>query len=633
MSKHFGPSADIRILKVAWGGTSLAKDWRPPSSVAKYGGVVGWCYTNFTAHVHAELSKLESPELVGVVWHQGWNDGCQASMVAEYERNLANLIRDIRSEFKSSYGTPLFSIPVSGLDAWRGRVARRNGIIHAQYAVSTYPEFQNNVASQETRGFVRFYDETGGACNQGYHFNCNGETYFYVGTVAGQAMSMLLNGTWVQPFINTTNPDDEADVEAEAEDERACRAERDGRRLLSPSANSTSRVGAWRERFGLGPYQSGKEERNAAALAAVIASRGFHVGDPKLYGFNAHEANKYSDGRRLSSSVDAVVAWRERFGIGPYESDAEERIRSALVAAAIARGERLSPYSDRTPEEYAEIFTPLGDDDGGLPGYTEYPFTPFSEGYVKRALKEGIDWRAKGVTTPIKSQGPHGVCGTFGQVQSAESQYAIGGGGSNPRKTPRPLTQFSEQQLLSCKPSSGGGEAYEFFHVGLESSADYPFNLSHWPDKDPPPCHLDRSKLLPGSIFTNRTSVPKKAGEEQLAAFIYHNGPMQVGISSHVFKGMARAGAEAFIPWEMCSNLTQRGIDHSLGVVGFGTHPEHGDYWIIRNSWGHKWADHGYVYLPRGFDGGEGWNGYCGHFMASGAHVYTMGEPRYYYEV
>ena len=79
--------------------------------------------------------------------------------------------------------------------------------------------------------------------------------------------------------------------------------------------------------------------------------------------------------------------------------------------------------------------------------------------------------------------------------------------------------------------------------------------------------------------------------------------------------------------------LTEHGIDHSLGVVGYGTDSEHGDYWIIRNSWGHKWADHGYVYLPRGFDGGEGWNGYCGHFMASGAHVYTMGDPRYYYEV
>ena len=26
---------------------------------------------------------------------------------------------------------------------------------------------------------MRFFDETGGACNQGYHFNCNGETYLY----------------------------------------------------------------------------------------------------------------------------------------------------------------------------------------------------------------------------------------------------------------------------------------------------------------------------------------------------------------------------------------------------------------------------------------------------------------------
>jgi hypothetical protein len=38
------------------------------------------------------------------------------------------------------------------------------------------------------------------------------------------------------------------------------------------------------------------------------------------------------------------------------------------------------------------------------------------------------------------------------------------------------------------------------------------------------------------------------------------------------------------------------------------------------------------VYLPRGFDGGEGWSGFCGHFMASGAHVYTQGDPEYYYE-
>jgi len=125
-------------------------------------------------------------------------------MVAEYERNLANLIRDIRREF-AAYGTPMVSVPVSGLDSWQGHVERRNGIIQAQFNVTQDAEFRSNVAATETRGFVRFFDETGGACNQGYHFNCNGESYFYLGTVAGQAMSSLLNNSWVQPYINTTD--------------------------------------------------------------------------------------------------------------------------------------------------------------------------------------------------------------------------------------------------------------------------------------------------------------------------------------------------------------------------------------------------------------------------------------------
>jgi hypothetical protein len=116
----------------------------------------------------------------------------------------------------------------------------------------------------------------------------------------------------------------------------------------------------------------------------------------------------------------------------------------------------------------------------------------------------------------------------------------------------------------------------------LESAADYPFNLTHWSDRQPPPCRLDASKILPGSTFSNKTSVPRSAGEEQLAAFVYHNGPMQVGISSHVLRGVARAGAAAFVPRANCANLTgARGIDHSLGVVGFGTSPTHGVDWIL----------------------------------------------------
>lgn len=204
MAKYYEHD-DVLLLKVAWGGTSLAKDWRPPSSVKAFGGDVGWCYTNFTAHAHEALKALDSYEIVGMMWHQGWNDGCSADMVKEYERNLGNLIDDIRTEFKAP--ELKVSIPVSGLDSWRGTVDRRLGIIHAQYAVTQHPENKGHqlAAAQETRGFVRYYDESGpGACNQGYHYNCNGESYYYIGTVGGQAMASMISGTWKQPYINTT---------------------------------------------------------------------------------------------------------------------------------------------------------------------------------------------------------------------------------------------------------------------------------------------------------------------------------------------------------------------------------------------------------------------------------------------
>jgi hypothetical protein len=97
------------------------------------------------------------------------------------------------------------------------------------------------------------------------------------------------------------------------------------------------------------------------------------------------------------------------------------------------------------------VMPSIGDDAQASDHFESYPFRPFSAGYVKKALTEGVDWREKNAVTPAKSQGAHGVCGTFGQTQSAESQFAIGGGGGNPHKKPNKLTQFSEQQVLSCK--------------------------------------------------------------------------------------------------------------------------------------------------------------------------------------
>ena len=36
-----------------------------------------------------------------------------------------------------------------------------------------------------------------------------------------------------------------------------------------------------------------------------------------------------------------------------------------------------------------------------------------------------------------------------------------------------------------------------------------------------------------------------------------------------------------------------------LKVVGYDSDPVHGDYWIVRNSWGSNWGDGGYIKLKR----------------------------------
>ena len=72
----------------------------------------------------------------------------------------------------------------------------------------------------------------------------------------------------------------------------------------------------------------------------------------------------------------------------------------------------------------------------------QVPFKNVSAAYVARALADPVDWRTKGAVTPVKNQGVHGFCGTFGRVGSAEGQWALRSG--------KGLTSFSEQMLVDC---------------------------------------------------------------------------------------------------------------------------------------------------------------------------------------
>jgi len=181
----------VLLIKIAFGGRSLAKDFRPPSS----GGEVGGDYRAIIDGTRQVLANLKeySPdydgngyEIAGFGWHQGWNDGCSAAAVAEYEQNLTNFIRDVRKE----YGVKEmpFVIANSGFAGWQQKVDRRLGIIKAQAAVAQYDEFKGNVVCVETRDFFRPYPS-----RHNYHWNFNGETQYLIGEAMGKEMIKLLD--------------------------------------------------------------------------------------------------------------------------------------------------------------------------------------------------------------------------------------------------------------------------------------------------------------------------------------------------------------------------------------------------------------------------------------------------------
>ena len=113
---HFGPELQfghvlgnqfenqVLLIKTAWGGKSLFKDFRPPSS----GGEVGPYFTKMMAEIRECPTNLKQDfpsydgqgyELSGFVWYHGWNDGVDPKhAVPEYEQNLVNLIHDVRKE-------------------------------------------------------------------------------------------------------------------------------------------------------------------------------------------------------------------------------------------------------------------------------------------------------------------------------------------------------------------------------------------------------------------------------------------------------------------------------------------------------------------------------------------------------
>ena len=193
----------VLLIESSMGNRSLSFDFRPPSSgktkEEQANKFCGFEYDAMVEGVRKTLKNIDKIvpdykgqgyEIAGFVWFQGHKDKNVAR--DDYEKHLANLIEDLRKEFK----TPKMPVVVATVGFGGTQMQAGHFMTwEAQMAVGDpeqHPNFAGNVTSVDTRGFwrPRGYSPT----NTGYHYNHNAEFYVLTGDSLGRAMVRLHGG-------------------------------------------------------------------------------------------------------------------------------------------------------------------------------------------------------------------------------------------------------------------------------------------------------------------------------------------------------------------------------------------------------------------------------------------------------
>jgi len=201
-----------------------------------------------------------------------------------------------------------------------------------------------------------------------------------------------------------------------------------------------------------------------------------------------------------------------------------------------------------------------------------------------------VDWRQKGIITPVKDQGLCGSCWSFGSAESVESFYALKTG---------LLEELSEQQILDCTPNPndcggtggcGGGTpelAFEqMLNKGLTSEWTYPY-ISYSGSN----YKCQNSKLTATASLSGYKVLPSNQVAPVLQA-LATVGPLAVNVDASAWSDYDSG------VFDGCA-LKNPDINHVVQLVGYGTDTQYGDYWLVRNSWAASYGEKGYIRIKR----------------------------------
>lgn len=197
-----------------------------------------------------------------------------------------------------------------------------------------------------------------------------------------------------------------------------------------------------------------------------------------------------------------------------------------------------------------------------------------------------LDWRNQGRVSRVKDQGMCGSCWAFATTGALEGYLA----------SQNRTILLSEQNLVDCSGNYGnngcnGGlmdAALKYVRDhGIMASREYPYTAKNGP------CKFRPSR----SVMRSRGSARLPRGNESLLRLALRlSGPLPVAIdaslkSFHLYKS-------GIYNDNHCKNKLNN-LNHAVLLIGYGTDSQGSDYWIIKNSWGRKWGERGFMRIAR----------------------------------